>query len=91
LTGPAALRPGALLALGDVALRCEVMATSTPAAPEMAAGPATPLPASATTAAPTIAWGTPAMHHLMAPNVEERDRPHLGPPRLFPNQPEQAR
>jgi pSer/pThr/pTyr-binding forkhead associated (FHA) protein len=91
LTGPAALRPGALLALGDVALRCEVMATSTPAAPELGAGPATPLPASATTAAPTIAWGTPTMHHLMAPNVEERDRPRLGPPRLFPDQPEQAR
>jgi hypothetical protein len=94
LTGPAALRPGATLVLGSVELRCDALpAHSLPAlatAGELEAATAAP-PSLVPADASSELWGVPQMQHLMGPRIEEHDRPHLGPPRLFPDQPGQTR
>lgn len=92
LTGPAPLRLGAVLTVGVVDLRCEALPAhatppALPVASEMApGGPATPLPAGAPPAT-AATWGMPDLHHLMGPQLSQRDHPHLAPPRLLPDQP----
>lgn len=93
LTGPAALHPGATLALGNVELRCDALPASP--SPALAAAsdlevPSSTPPSSVQAGSTSELWGVPKMQHLMGPRIDERDHPRLGPPRLFPDQPGQS-
>lgn len=86
LIAPAPLRPGDVLRVGEVVLRCEAVTSSGASAPRQAvsgsaAGAVAPASQSA---ADRAAVAQPNTHTLMSPQSRPPDRPHLAPPRLLP-------
>jgi pSer/pThr/pTyr-binding forkhead associated (FHA) protein len=101
LAAPAPLRPGDVLQVGEVALRCEPSRatpapapaasprSSVPSGPRVRSGSsATPPPpgASASNPGALAAPVLPNTNTLLSPQPHAADRPHLAPPRLLPSQ-----
>jgi pSer/pThr/pTyr-binding forkhead associated (FHA) protein len=104
LSAPAPLRPGDVLRVGEVELRCETAAHGwASAAPSTSAPSVTlttpPVTSQSATSSPpddpaadedSLAASFPNTHTLLAAQMRTVDRPHLAPPRLLPSQPTDA-
>jgi pSer/pThr/pTyr-binding forkhead associated (FHA) protein len=89
LSEPTPLRPGDVLQVGEVALRCEPLRPTPVTDPNAGLPPSVqraPFPVQAASAPDIAAPMLPDTHMLLAPRFRYEDRPHLAPPRLLPPQ-----